>query len=179
MAKEFGITVEQINQYLQKEFFNKEISQLNQRQLRQTLTNANGELKRLFGAYANDLKEDWRRLFDHHYQLQAGETYCQYLNTPKALQAYADKLFDKLLSLTANTGISLNELLAKFSDDEAKKITNAIRLAHYESLPNSKLVQMIRGSKAQRYQDGILATSTRHAKTIANTGTAIMASQAK
>lgn len=58
MAKEFGITVEQINQYLQKEFFNKEISQLNQRQLRQTLTNANGELKRLFGAYANDLKED-------------------------------------------------------------------------------------------------------------------------
>lgn len=83
------------------------------------------------------------------------------------------------MSLTANTGISLNELLAKFSDDEAKKITNAIRLAHYESLPNSKLVQMIRGSKAQRYQDGILATSTRHAKTIANTGTAIMASQAK
>lgn len=179
MAKEFGITVEQINQYLQKEVFNKEISQLNQRQLRQTLTNANGELKRLFGTYANGLKDDWKTLFGHRYQLQAGETYRQYLNTPKALQAYADKIFDKPLNLTANTGISLNELLAKFSDDEAKKITNAIRLAHYESLPNSKLVQMIRGSKAQRYQDGILATSTRHAKTIANTGTAIMASEAK
>ena len=179
MAKEFGITVEQINQYLQKEVFNKEISQLTQRQLRQTLTNANGELKRLFGAYAHGLKDDWKALFGHRYQLQAGETYRQYLNTPKALQAYADKIFDKPLHLTANTGISLNELLAKFSDDEAKKITNAIRLAHYESLTNSKLVQMIRGSRANRYQDGILATSTRHAKTIANTGTAIMASEAK
>jgi len=38
---------------------------------------------------------------------------------------------------------------------------------------------MIRGSRARNYQDGILQTTTRHAKTIAHTGTAIVANQAK
>lgn len=52
-------------------------------------------------------------------------------------------------------------------------------MAHSEGLTNDKLVQLIRGSRANRYQDGILRTTTRNAQTIARTGTAIVASEAK
>lgn len=77
-------------------------------------------------------------------------------------------------------GVTLDELLDVFNDEERKKIINAIRLAHHEGLPNAKLIQMIRGSRARNYQDGILkGVTTRNAQTIARTGTAIMASEAK
>lgn len=52
-------------------------------------------------------------------------------------------------------------------------------MAHSEGLTNDKLVQLIRGSRANRYQDGILRTTTRNAHAIARTGTAIVASEAK
>ncbi|WII95804.1 minor capsid protein [Moraxella haemolytica] len=127
------------------------------------------------------LKSNWRGLFGHRYQVHH-QTYTAFkkrLNTPKSLTAYADKAFNKPLNLTANVGITLEELTKSFGENESERIIRAIRLAHSESLDNAKLIQMIRGSRANRYQDGILNISTRHAKTLAHTGTAIMASEAK
>ncbi|MDO4224151.1 MAG: minor capsid protein, partial [Acinetobacter sp.] len=175
LSKAFGDTLKAVDSYLQKAIFNQEVSELSQRELKQILSNADGELKGLFGVYVAGLKDNWRGLFTHRYHQQ----FRAKLKEPKSLQAYADKAMQKPLRFTANTGISLDEMLSKFSDDEAQKITRAIRLAHHEGLPNSKLIQMIRGSKARNYQDGILATTTRNAKTLAHTGTAIIDSQAK
>ncbi|WP_323842900.1 hypothetical protein [Moraxella sp. Pampa] len=76
-------------------------------------------------------------------------------------------------------GITLDELTKSFGKNESERIIRAIRLAHSEGLTNDKLVQLIRGSRANRYQDGILRTTTRNAHAIARTGTAIMASEAK
>ncbi|WP_432481508.1 colicin D domain-containing protein [Moraxella sp. ZY200743] len=128
------------------------------------------------------LKANWRTLFSHRYKVHSDEAYKatrQRLNSPKSLMAYADKVFDKPLHLTTNVGISLDELTKAFGENESERIIRAIRLAHSKSLDNAKLIQMIRGSRANRYQDGILNISTRHAKTLAHTGTAIMASEAK
>lgn len=180
LANDFGETLKAVDAYLQKAVFNVEISELNHREIKQVLTNADGEIKGLLAVYGNGLKDNWRGLFNHRYQAQnTHEAFRASLNEPKKLTAYANKAFDKPLPINGKMGISLNEMLKSFESDEAKKITNAIRLAHAENMPNSKLIQMIRGSKANRYQDGILATTTRHAKTLANTGTAIMETEAK
>lgn len=182
LVNEFGITLKAVDAYLQKAIFNRELKSLNQREIKQLTTNADKELQGLFRAYVDGLKSNWRTLFSHRYKVHGDEAYKatrQRLNSPKSLMAYADKVFDKPLHLTTNVGISLDELTKSFSKTESERIIRAIRLAHSEGLTNDKLVQLIRGSRANRYQDGILRTTTRNAHAIARTGTAIMASEAK
>ncbi|MFL1732241.1 hypothetical protein [Moraxella oculi] len=182
LVNEFGITLKSVDEYLQKAIFNRELKSLNQREIKQLTTNADKELQGLFGAYVDGLKANWRTLFSHRYKVHGDEAYKatrQRLNSPKSLMAYADKVFDKPLHLTTNVGISLDELTKSFGKTESERIIRAIRLAHSEGLTNDKLVQLIRGSRANRYQDGILRTTTRNAHAIARTGTAIVASEAK
>lgn len=182
LADQFANTLKSVDEYLQKAVFNREVKSLNSREIKQLTTNADKQLQGLFGAYTDGLKSNWRGLFSHRYRVHHDETYQavrKQLNSPKSLMAYADKVFDKPLNLTANVGVSLDDLTKSFSKTESQRIIRAIRFAHSDGLTNDKLVQMIRGSRAKRYQDGILNTTTRNAQTIARTGTAIMASQAK
>ena len=172
LANDFNITIKDILAFLQRVVFNKELSDLSQKEVNIVIKKTDSQLKTLFGAFITNLKTDWRRLFNHRYEVDSPKNI-------KALQKYADEVFAKPLQLDGKMGITLDELLDTFTDTERKKITNAIRLAHHDGLPNAKLVQMIRGSRARNYQDGILAITTRHAKTIAHTGTAIVANQAK
>ncbi|WP_026212802.1 Hint domain-containing protein [Faucicola boevrei] len=88
-------------------------------------------------------------------------------------------MFAKPLNLTANVGVTLDELTKSFSKNESERLIRAIGFAHMDGLTNDKLIQMIRGSKANHFKDGILSTTSRNAQTIARTGTAIMASEAK
>lgn len=178
LANDFGDTTKAINAYLQKAVFNQEVRSLNTRKLRQILGDADGKIQALLVLYTEQLKDNWRGLYKHrsqslHRQFSLNES------KPTLPLADADKAMAKPLNFTTNTGISINEILAKFSKDEADRIIRAIRLAHHEGLTNDKLIQMIRGSRAKRHQDGILAISTRHAKAIAHTGVAVVNSQAK
>lgn len=182
LVNDFGKTLKSVDEYLQKAVFNREVKSLNAREIKQLTTNADKELQGLFLAYMDGLKGNWRGLFGHRYKVQNDEAYStirKRLNTPKSLLAYADQAFSKPLNLTANVGVSLDDLTKSFSKTESERIIRAIRFAHSDGLTNDKLVQMIRGSRAKRYQDGILNTTTRNAQTIARTGTAIMASEAQ
>lgn len=172
LANDFNITIKDILAFLQRVVFNKEIGDLSQKEVNIVIKKTDSQLKTLFGAFITNLKTDWRGLFNHRYEVDSPKNI-------KALQKYADEVFAKPLRLDSKMGVTLDELLDVFNDEERKKIINAIRLAHHDGLPNAKLVQMIRGSRARNYQDGILAITTRHAKTIAHTGTAIVANQAK
>jgi SPP1 gp7 family putative phage head morphogenesis protein len=49
------------------------------------------------------------------------------------------------------------------------KVTDAIRLSVVEGEPVSRAIQRIRGTKALRYQDGVLAISRREAESVART----------
>jgi putative phage head morphogenesis protein len=172
LANDFKISIEEILAFLQRVVFNEELSDLSQKQIRVIIRRTNDQLTTIFGAFVGNLKSNWQELFKHRYKMDAPKDI-------KTLQKYADEVFAKPLRLDGKMGITLDELLDAFTDTERKKIINAIRLAHHEGLPNAKLIQMIRGSRARNYQDGILVITTRHAKTIAHTGTAIVANQAK
>lgn len=172
LANDFNVTIKDILAFLQRAVFNQELSDLSQKQVKVLIRRTDSKLATIFGAFAYNLKSSWQELFYHRYKVDAPKDI-------KALQKHADEIFKKPLQLDGKMGITLDELLDAFSQAERKKITSAIRLAHHDGLPSAKLVQMIRGSRARNYQDGILQTTTRHAKTIAHTGTAIVASQAK
>lgn len=182
LINDFGKTLKSVDDYLQKAIFNREVKSLNSREIKQILANADKEFQGLFSAYMDGLKSNWRGFFSHQYQLQNDTAYQLFrkkLNSPASLLAYADKVFDKPMNLTANVGVTLDELTKSFSKNESERLIRAIGFAHMDGLTNDKLIQMIRGSKANHFKDGILSTTSRNAQTIARTGTAIMASEAK
>ncbi|ARB67743.1 NAD+--asparagine ADP-ribosyltransferase [Moraxella catarrhalis] len=130
----------------------------------------------VFTGYGVVLKNEWRGFFglriEHERKLA------------KVAKPKNDKLdkaikhaFEKPLNVTK--GLSLDELLAKFADDEADRLTAVIRLAHYEGWTNDQLVKAIRGTKKGGFKDGILTATKRQAQTIARTGTAIISSEAQ
>ena len=131
---------------------------------------------RVFGDYGVVLKNEWRGFFglriEHERKLA------------KVAKPKNDKLdkaikhaFEKPLNITK--GVSLDELLARFANDEADRLTAVIRLAHYEGWTNDQLVRAIRGTKKGGFKDGILAATKRQSETIARTGTAIISSEAQ
>lgn len=130
----------------------------------------------VFTGYGVVLKNEWRGFFglriEHERKLA------------KVAKPKNDKLdkaikhaFEKPLNVTK--GLSLDELLAKFADDEANRLTAVIRLAHYEGWTNDQLIRAIRGTKQGGFKDGILTATKRQAQTIARTGTAIISSEAQ
>lgn len=134
LANDFNITIKDILAFLQRVVFNKEIGDLSQKEVNIVIKKTDSQLKTLFGAFITNLKTDWRGLFNHRYEVDSPKNI-------KALQKYADEVFAKPLRLDGKMGITLDKLLDAFTDTERKKITNAIRLAHHDGLPNAKLVQ--------------------------------------
>ena len=78
-----------------------------------------------------------------------------------------------------NTSLLISELMKNFTALETRKVQNAIRQGWYESQTVSQMVQTIRGTRANKFKDGILATTTRNAQTIARTATNHIANQTR
>ena len=177
LANKFKTTLDEIDEFLQLVVFRHEISELKYKEFELLVGESKRQLMGFLVDYGLDLTKDWQELYDYSYTLE----------TKTVDDDKADKLninnpqfdADSPIKLSTQVGVTLNQILAKFGDEQSTKITNAISYAYTKGLGNQELVQVIRGTRKNRYQDGILQTTTRHAKTIAHTGTAIVASQAK
>lgn len=177
LANKFKTTLDEIDEFLQLVVFRHEISELKYKEFELLVGESKRQLMGFLVDYGLDLTKDWQELYDYSYTLE----------TKTVDDDKADKLninnpqfdADNPIKLSTQVGVTLNQILAKFGDEQSTKITNAISYAYTKGLGNQELVQVIRGTRKNRYQDGILQTTTRHAKTIAHTGTAIVASQAK
>ena len=157
--------------------FRHEISELKYKEFELLIGESKQELMGFLVGYALDLSNDWQELYNYSYTLETKMVDDDKLDTLNINEPQFDA--DSPIKLSAQVGVTLNQILAKFGDEQSTQISNAISYAYSNGLTNQELIQIIRGTRKNRYQDGILQTTTRHAKTIAHTGTAIVASQAK
>lgn len=169
LAKEFNLTVKDIERVLSDEILKQEIASLNQRQIESITLASQIKIQEIFNAYFSKLKIEWKKLFSNQLDWLKKITG---LKMPKATVDYR-------IPLEISTGLSLDDVINRFTAEQAEKLAGAIRLAHHKGLTNQDLIKLIRGTRANRFNDGILSVSKRHAETIARTGTAIVANQAK
>ena len=78
-----------------------------------------------------------------------------------------------------NTSVLITELMKSFTALETRKVQNAVRQGWYEGQTVSQMVRTIRGTRLNKFKDGILATTTRSAQTIARTATNHVANQTR
>lgn len=177
LANKFKTTLNEIDEFLQLVVFRHEISELNYKEFELLIGESKQKLLGFLAGYALELTQDWQELYDYSYTLETKMIDDDKPDTLNMNEPQFDA--DSPIKLSAQVGVTLNQILAKFGDEQSTKISNAISYAYANGLPNQELVRIIRGTRKNRYQDGILAITTRHAKTIAHTGTAIVANQAK
>lgn len=177
LSNKFKTTLNEIDEFLQLVVFRHEISELKYKEFELLIGESKQELMGFLVGYALDLSNDWQELYNYSYTLETKMVDDDKLDTLNINGPQFDA--DSPIKLSAQVGVTLNQILAKFGDEQSTQISNAISYAYTNGLTNQELIQIIRGTRKNRYQDGILQTTTRHAKTIAHTGTAIVASQAK
>lgn len=177
LSNKFKTTLNEIDEFLQLVVFRHEISELKYKEFELLIGESKQELLGFLVGYALDLSNDWQELYNYSYMLETKMVDDDKLDTLNINKPQFDA--DSPIKLSAQVGVTLNQILAKFGDEQSTQISNAISYAYTNGLTNQELIQIIRGTRKNRYQDGILQTTTRHAKTIAHTGTAIVASQAK
>ena len=177
LSNKFKTTLNEIDEFLQLVVFRHEISELKYKEFELLIGESKQELMGFLVGYALDLSNDWQELYNYSYTLETKMVDDDKLDTLNINEPQFDA--DSPIKLSAQVGVTLNQILAKFGDEQSTQISNAISYAYSNGLTNQELIQIIQKKKKNRYQDGILQTTTRHAKTIAHTGTAIVASQAK
>lgn len=165
LANEFDLTIEQIETVLKDEVLLHDIAKLNPKELKLLIKASDSKFYQAFASYIELLKREWLGIFG----VQWGWL--------SKLKPKAKPRFDVPLEIA--TGLTLDDICKGFCDDSTKRIIGAIRLAHHKGLSNNDLLKLIRGTKANNFADGIIAYNKRQAQTIARTGTAIVANQAK
>lgn len=177
LANKFKTTLNEIDEFLQLVVFRHEISELNYKEFELLIGESKQKLLGFLAGYALELTQDWQELYDYSYTLETKMIDDDKPDTLNMNEPQFDA--DSPIKLSAQVGVMLNQILAKFGDEQSTKISNAISYAYTNGLTNQELIQIIRGTRKNRYQDGILQITTRHAKTIARTGTAIISSEAQ
>jgi len=76
-------------------------------------------------------------------------------------------------------GMMLRPFVREWTRQQVEAVTNAIRLGVAQGDTNAQIARMIRGTAAQKYADGILAVTKRHADTIVHTAVQHVATVAR
>lgn len=94
------------------------------------------------------------------------------LNTPTARQAFN---LAKAQAMS-HSGETLEEFIGAFAEGETKRVVSVVRRGFYQGKTNQELVREIVGTRARRFQDGILQTSRRNAQAVVFTSVQHVAS---
>lgn len=89
------------------------------------------------------------------------------------------KVTKNYLNVPLPTGQLVNDVLKKFSHDESDRIINAVRRGIFEGKTNQEILQVVRGTRKNRFNDGIIATTTKNANAIVRTLIAHSATEAR
>ncbi len=81
-----------------------------------------------------------------------------------------EKVSDTPMAIGANGGaIAMGAFLTNFSRAETDKVTALIKSGYYQGLRTTEIAASIAGTRANRYQDGVMAGTKRAAKAVSRT----------
>lgn len=181
MVNDFGLTLKQIDKLIGQ----LDIESLTAKQLDKYLDTLDKQLTKTLGVWSDNYREQLSEIFADCYEFEkqslvkAYEVPATAIATPSNLAALSYAAMAKPLPLTGNTGIPLDDLIKDLNNNEVKRIKQAVRMGHFEGKTNQQLVQQIRGTRANKFKDGILQTTTRNAEAIVRTGVQQVANDAR
>lgn len=155
---------------------NDELVDMTPKQLNEVLLALADDISVELSTFSNALYESSVDIANHVTATEVAFIASVASTAPKAVKV-TDKIAD--LPVTGFGGASVKTVLSTFEDTEKERIINAIRLARHQGKTNAQISQIIRGTRKNNYQDGILNITARNAKAVTNTTVQHMASEAR
>ena len=174
-AKDFEPFVKQIDELLRLELTDQELSQMNTKKLNEWLRNNKDKISEILSEFADVTLANVTEFVADEVVFTANV-----LGSITATKTIVPKLSKaNYLDVPLPTGQLVDEVLKKFTTDESDRIINAVRRGIFEGKTNSQILQVVRGTRKNRFNDGIISTSTRNANAIVRTLIAHSATEAR
>ena len=163
-AKDFEPFVKQIDGLLRLELTDQELGQMSARQLNEWLRNNKDKISEILAEFTDVTLANVDEFVADEMVFTA-----KVLGSVTATKTVMPKLSKNHLTVPLPTGQLADEVLKKFTTDESDRIINAVRRGVFEGKTNSQILQVVRGTRKNRFNDGIISTSTRNANAIVRT----------
>lgn len=163
-AKDFEPFVKQIDGLLRLELTDQELGQMSARQLNEWLRNNKDKISEILAEFTDVTLANVDEFVADEMVFTA-----KVLGSVTATKTVMPKLSKNHLTVPLPTGQLADEVLKKFTTDESDRIINAVRRGIFEGKTNSQILQVVRGTRKNRFNDGIISTSTRNANAIVRT----------
>lgn len=173
-TKDFESFVKQIDELLRLSLSNQELNKMGVKELDEWLKDNRVKLIEILAEFGGVTLSNINEFMDD-----------EVVFTTRALAGVATdriiipKVTKNHLSAPLPTGQLVNDVLKKFSHDESDRIVNVVRRGIFEGKTNQEILQVVRGTRKNRFNDGIIATTTKNANAIVRTLIAHSATEAR
>lgn len=159
------------------------LTEFSRKRLNRLLIAIENDLSAVLKAHSSELMSGLREVASYEAEFEARSLSKVLVNVeatiPTASQVSAAILSAPMSVRGADGGKLLKSFITDWSDKEIERVTGAIRQGAFEGQTNSQILRAIRGTRANKYRDGILAITDRHAASIIRTSVQHIASTAR
>lgn len=159
-----------------------ELTQLSRSRLEERLEAIGATLSAVLGDFQRDLFTDLAELAadEARFSAKALNVAVGMETTLAAPQQIRAAIFAQPMSMRGpGGGMMLRPFVREWTSQQVRAVTNAIRLGVAQGDTNAAISRTIRGTAAQRYADGILATTKRNTDTVVHTAVQHIATVAR
>lgn len=187
-AQKFAEYLKEMDESLRVQLSKQEISNISRARLEKLLESTDSMLAEIFDRYANRLKMDIFEIAQYQSEFQEKAIYNALTSNGAAVelasvgvaQLKAAVFSYPLATRDINGGKMLGDFIdgintdehgfiKQWTNDERSRITGAIRQGFYEGQTTSQIIQKIRGTRKNKFNDGILQITSRSAEAIVRT----------
>lgn len=182
-VRKFGPFLKEIDAEVRKRLSGDNLTAYSRRRLARLLTALDGTLADVFSGYKGQLAKDLNAFAVHEAGFTADvmETHIPGVDfdLPTASQIRAAVKARPLSVAGPDGGKLLDAFIDDWTDKERKAVVGVIRKGVVEGRTNAEMVQAIRGTRAARYSDGLLSTTSRNARAVVQTAVQHVSSAAR
>lgn len=184
-VNQFAAFLEEIDRSIRERLTRHDLTEFTRGRLEKLLKQVDGALGEIFDRYYDDLAGHLVDLaaYESEFEAKALDDALEEAGFESVLPAQNQiraAVFSVPLSVRgADGGKLLDDFVKDWTSSERKRVTGAIRQGFFEGQTTFQILKNVRGTKANQYRDGILATTNRHADAIVRTAVQHAASVAR
>lgn len=182
-ANQFVSFLQQVDRGIRDRLLGKDLTDFTRAQLERLLESTEKQLTKILNSYYEQLNGNLIDLALYEAEFEAkslGSVAAGFRSAvPTETQIIAAVTARPLSVRGPDGGKLLESFIKDWSSVEVKRVSGAIRQGFYEGQTTTQIVQAIRGTRKNKYTDGILSITSRNARTITHTAVQHVASQAR
>lgn len=182
-VNQFAAFLKRIDADIRKRLSGRELTEFSRARLEVTLKAVGASLATVFDEHYEELAGHLIELGEYESEFESRNLSSVLVNAQAAIPAAAQvraAIFSAPLSVTGVSGGALLEpFIRDLKTSEIKRITGAIRSGFFQGHTNAQITRSIRGTKANKYRDGILNSTQRNASSIVRTAVQHVANTAR